>query len=107
MSFPNLALHTSDSELWADATGVPDNGPNTFQIPFALSPALGGAGIPPDKVDEDWLKIDVISLSADVSACVAGAPLLSADKLSMTLNFTQAGAGQCTVRVQLVHSLTR
>ena len=93
MSFPNLTLSTGGL-LVASATGTPTNGNNTFEH-----------GIAPHLIDEDWLDILVTALGPTVSA--VSYVSLSADKRSITLNFTQGGTDTAYVRVSLVHSRVR
>lgn len=112
MAFPNLVLlpdvttRRGVAQLWAQATGVPDNGLNTFEIPF-VDPLPGGSQIDPDLIfnSANSLKIIVTPLAPGVSGVVLGSPLLSADKRFMTLNFTADGIAQATVLVRLFHSL--
>jgi hypothetical protein len=100
MPFPNLALRAGGT-YHAEATGVPDNGNNTFTIPFVA------AGIDPDLVDEDWLDINVIPSGAGVTGATLGAPLLSVDKGSMTLSFAADGITAARVIVKLNHTGVR
>lgn len=104
MPFPDLVRKVDlrkgpngESVIWAEAQGVPDNGNNTFAIPFI------GLGIPPGQIDEDWMTVIIQSLGPAVttSAFVS----LSADKTQMTFSFAQAGADQAIVTVGLIHSL--
>lgn len=112
MPFPNLQLRTDPrapagvAQLWAEATGIPDNGPNTFELPFVDQPPAG-AGIDPDEIEEDWLWIIVDPLGAGVTGATPGAPLLSADKRFITINFTADGVSQARVIVRLYHSIER
>ena len=91
----NTPGHTST--LWAEATGVPDNGDNVFAIPFV------GLGMNPNVIDEEWLDIRV---EAD-GPSITGATFvsISGDKLSMTINFVQGGGDAATVTVVITHSL--
>ncbi len=101
MPFPDLAMRT-DGVLWAEATGVPDDGDNTFLLPFVDS------GLPPNNLDEDWLIIIPQKLGPSVvSTNLPVGPLLSLDKRFMTLNFVQAGADSLTLTVFMVHTLVR
>jgi len=112
MSFPNLTLRPDAraplgvAQLWAEATGIPVNGANTFTIPFVDQPP-SGSGIAPDEIEEDWLQVTVTPLGAGVSGAVPGVPLLSADKRFMTINFTADGLAQANVIVRLYHSIER
>ena len=111
MPFPNLALKTDPSsplgvaQLWAEATGVPDNGNNTFSIPF-INPAPAGAGIDPDYVDDDWFVFYVIPADP---ALVTGATWvsLSADKQFVTMNFAADGVTAATLILNLAWSANR
>lgn len=98
MAFPNLTLRTN-GQLWAEATGTPDNGANTFQI------GIAGIHIP----DDNWLEIDVIPLGPSVQGAsyVAASLNKAVDPPQITLNFTQAGADQATVRVRQIHTGVR
>jgi len=102
VAFPDLALRPytgapgNVATHWAEAVGVPDNGNNTFLLPFV------DEGIAANRIDENWLEIDVDPLGPSVTAVAEGVPLLSADKRFMTLNFTQTGADTARVRVQLI-----
>lgn len=112
MAFPDLTLRpnldspTGQSALWAEATGTPDPGDNTFRIPFVDQPPLG-SGVPAEDVQEDWLVINVYPLGAGLTAVALGSPLLDPDRENMTLNFTTDGVTQARVVVQLVHSTQR
>ena len=109
MPFPNLALRTDVnapngvSLHYAEVTGVPDNGDNTFDLPFV------GAGIDPTLIDVqgDWLEIDADPLGPSVTGVTEGSPLMNAARTQMTLNFDQSGADSCRVRVRLIHSSVR
>lgn len=93
MSFPDLAPRLPNG-LFAEATGVPTDGPNTFAL-----------GINPDLVDPDWLIINVIGGGPSIAgAAYVG---LSADKRLITIDFTQLGSDAARVVVQLVHTLPR
>jgi hypothetical protein len=112
MPFPNLALRPDANSpngvaaLWAEATGVPDPGSNTFSVPFINQPPLG-SGIDPDLVVEDWLEINVDPLGAGVTGVLLGVPLLSPDKQFMTLVFAADGVAAARVVVQLHHTIHR
>jgi hypothetical protein len=115
MSFPNLVLRDDasgpdgKSQLWAEAEGTPSNGDNTFTIPFALAKALGGAGLPADLVDANWLKFTAYPATPAVSGVTDVGPdfTLSADKLSVTMPFATNGTGTCKIVCQLVHTIER
>lgn len=95
--------------MFAEATGIPADGANTFMIPFI------GLGVRPDEVDPDKLKIFMnVGPRTSPSALAAGVlavefVALSADKTMLTLNFTQTapGVGEAEVVVQIQHSITR
>jgi hypothetical protein len=89
--------------MFAEATGVPDDGNNTFAIPFI------GLGVRPSEVDPDKMKIFVQFSQDNPGVTNAEFVSLSADKTMMTLDFTQTapGTGECTVVVQIQHSITR
>ena len=98
MPIPNRTLRPG-GELWAEATAVPDNGDNTFQI-----------GIPRILVpDEDWLCIDIQRLGTSVERgdYVPASLDLSTDPPRITLNFVQTGGDQARVIVRQVHSTVR
>jgi hypothetical protein len=104
MPFPDLQPRTDNrkgpggtSVIWAEADGVPDNGANTFGLPFLSE------GVDPAVIDEDWIDVRVDALGPSVTG--AQFVSLSPDKTQMTINFTQVGADQARVRVQLLHSL--
>lgn len=108
MPFPDLQL-TQDlnkgpggtNELFAEGEGVPDNGDNTFRIPFL------DAGILPENIDEDQMKIFVIPDRVTTGVTDASFVSLSGDKQFMTINFVQSGAGVARVVVEITHSATR
>ena len=104
MSFPDLQPRPDDrqgpsgaSELWAEATGLPDNGNNTFMLPFI------GLGVNPAAITEDWLNITIQPLGPSITGATFVS--LSGDKQFMTLNFVQGGADQARVTVEVIHSL--
>jgi hypothetical protein len=108
MSFPDLALRTpGPCELWAEATGVPAVGANTFQIPFAVPIALGGAGVPAFKIEEDWLEIDVLVDSLTPGVTFARFTSLSLNKQDLTMFFETDGFGPCRVVCRLIHTVER
>jgi hypothetical protein len=88
---------------FAEATGIPSNGNNTFGIPFI------GLGVNPSEVDPDKMKIFVRPSRVNPGVTDADFVALSADKTQMTMSFVQAapGVGECRVVVQLQHSVTR
>ena len=110
MPFPDLLRKTDPnapdglSTMFLENTGLPDNGDNTFEIPYVDDPP-GGSGLSASDIDEDWLDIRVVPLGPSVTA--AAYVSLSADKRFMTINFTQSGADLATVTVRLFHSLER
>jgi hypothetical protein len=110
--FPNLTLRPDTqaplgvAQLWAEATGVPDNGPNTFALPFVDQPP-SGSGIAPEEIQEDWLEVIVTPLGAGVTGATPGAPFLSADKQFVTIDFTADGIAAANVIIRLYHSLER
>jgi len=112
VSFPNLALRpdvnspSGFAALWAEATGNPVNGANTFSIPFINQPPVG-SGIDPALITDDWLEIDVTPLGVGVTGVALGIPLLSPDKQFMTLNFAADGVTPARVIVQLHHTIHR
>ena len=93
MSFPDLVLRAPNS-LWAEATGVPVDGLNTFAL-----------GFDPRLVQEDWIFIVVDALGASVIHVEYVG--VSADRTQITLDFTQTGTDACRVIVQLVHTVIR
>jgi hypothetical protein len=112
MPFPNLQLRPDPqspggvSTLWAEATGVPDPGANTFSIPF-VNQAPAGSGLAPAQVQEDWLEVDVVPLGAGLTGVALGVPLLSANRQNMTLSFTTDGLTAARVVVRLQHTILR
>lgn len=112
MAFPDLTLRPDTqaplgvAQLWAEATGVPVNGANTFAIPFVDQPPVG-SGIVPAEIQENWLEVLVTPLGAGVTGATPGVPLLSADKRFMTIVFVADGVTQANVIVRLYHSLER
>lgn len=104
MPFPDLQPRPDarkgpggQSVIWAEATGVPDNGDNTFALPFISE------GVDPAAIDEDWLDVRVAADGPSITG--AAFVSLSADKTQMTINFTQGGADQATVTVSIIHSI--
>lgn len=104
MAFPDLDPRPDDrggisgaSTLWAEATGLPDNGNNTFELPFI------GLGVPPAAITEDWLEISVQPIGPSITG--VDFVSLSADKRFLTLNFAQGGADEARVTVEVVHTL--
>lgn len=95
MPFPNLTRATGRTNV-SQATGAPDNGNNTF---------LHNWDIPADKINADAIDIDIDALGSSVSA--ASFVGLSADSLSLIINFTQTGADTCRVTARHVHSIGR
>ena len=88
---------------FAEATGIPSNGNNTFDIPFI------GLGANPSEVDPDKMKIFMIPSRVIPGVTDVSFVSLSADKTQMTLSFVQTapGVGEARVVVQLQHSITR
>lgn len=110
MPFPDLTLRTDPSQrgglatLWADALGVPDNGDNTFAIPFL--DVLGSSA----QLVEEMLIVVVRPLSSSSTVTFATftpGSFLAVDKRSITINFEQSGSDQCEVIVGLLHTHTR
>jgi hypothetical protein len=94
MPFPDLVRKTG-GVLHSQATGIPDDGNNTFALDIPLSAAI----------DENWLEFLVVALGPSVQgATFVG---LSADRTQVTLNFTQIGNDQATVCAKLVHTVVR
>jgi hypothetical protein len=109
MPFPALQPRTDTrrgvggvAELWAEATGVPDNGVNTIPLPFLAM------GVPFDQIDEDWLMIKVDPTTTPSSVMgfsyVPGS-LAASNKQSIQVDFDQTGADPCLMIVSVVHSL--
>lgn len=84
------------STIWAEATGIPANGPNVIALPFISE------GVAPDDINEDWIDLRISALGPSVIG--ASFVSLAPDKQSMTINFVQAGADQATVRCRIYHS---
>jgi hypothetical protein len=117
VAFPNLALRVDPqspggtSNAWAEATGIPDNGNNTFTLPFVA------AGIDPNLIQADWMRITVtlngrqLQNGTVLAAGVTDAAFVSlaANKTDLTLTFTQGapGVGQANVGVELIHTVSR
>lgn len=94
MAFPNLALKSGGS-LTAEATGIPVNGNNTFNL-----------AIDPNLVDDtNWLDITVTPLGPSVTGATFTS--ISADKTQITINFVQSGVDQATVVAKQIHSTQR
>jgi hypothetical protein len=100
MPFPDLTLRDGGI-MHAEATGVADNGLNTFALPFV------DAGIDPSDIDEEWLDVDVFPAGAGMTASALGSPLLNPAKTAMTLDFTTDGVTSARVVVQLKHTGVR
>jgi hypothetical protein len=90
--FPNLTLLAGRTNL-SEATGAPDNGNNTF---------LHGWNLDPSQIDEELIELEYVLIDPSVTA--VSFVSLSPDKLSLTLNFTQSGAGQVQVVAKHQHS---
>lgn len=92
MSFPDLVEKTG-GVLHSEATGVPDNGNNTFAL-----------GLDPEVVDEDWLELEV-----DLGGSVTDAAFvsMSPDKTQITMSFVQGGVDAVTVRAKQKHTIVR
>jgi hypothetical protein len=110
--FPNLTLRPDQnspggvSTSYAQATGIPDNGNNAFNVPFLA------AGVDPNLLDEDWFEVTVVlNGQQGLAAGVTGVTFVSwgADRETLTLNFTQTapGVGQALVIVRLIHTIER
>jgi hypothetical protein len=93
MAFPNLTLLPGAS-LFASAQGIPVNGRNTFLH-----------GLDPAQIDEDWLLVAVDELGPSVTDVTYVG--LSADRLSLVMDFVQAGVDECWILVGLLHSEMR
>jgi hypothetical protein len=98
MAIPNLTLRPG-GVLWAEATAVPDNGDNTFQI------GIDRVYVP----DEDWLEILVQRLGTSVEgfSYVPASLDLSVNPPRITLNFTQSGTDQARVIVRQIHTVVQ
>jgi hypothetical protein len=98
MSFPDLQLKPSqkgnDAVLHSEATGVPDNGDNTFQI-----------GIDPKKtpIDPDKVEITIYLNGSVTGATLVGA--VDAETGNVTVNFVQGGADACRVACVMHHTV--
>ena len=91
MAFPNLTVK-SGGTFTSEATGVPANGNNTFDI-----------NIDPTVIDDsNWFTFHVIALGASVLN--ATNPVVSADKTQVTINFLQTGGDSAKVIAEFVHS---
>ena len=104
MAFPDLTPRADlrqgpggESTLWAEATGVPDNGNNTFALPFVAN------GIEPSQIDANWIKIVAVALGSSVSG--AAFVSLSADKTEITVSFVQSGADSVRLTARLTHTM--
>jgi len=90
------SVHTiparSGHSLFAEATVTPDNGRNTFLLPFAV-----------DNEDALWVDIDPAGPGMTASAYVA----LTADRRGFTADFATDGATACDVFIILWHSIVR
>jgi hypothetical protein len=112
VSFPDLQLvpdllkNAGDCLPYsAEATGVPDNGPNTIGLPFVEG------GVEPDLLLEGRL---LIFVCPDPSRPAGGSAhpgvtdcrfvSLSPDKTEIVLDFAQSGTGDAHVCVQLLHT---
>lgn len=113
MPFPDLTLVPDVLKgggsvllLAAEATGVPDNGNNTFGLPFVA------AGVDPALVDPSRM---VIEVEPDPGRPAGGSLLpgvedarfvsLSPDKTQLTLAFSQTAVGNARVTVTVNHTL--
>ena len=94
MPFPNLVLSSGRTNL-SQATGQPDNGINEF---------LHGWTVPVALITEDAIELTYAILGPSVSAVVAETPVLSADGLSLRINFTQSGTDDVEITARLQHS---
>jgi hypothetical protein len=115
VAFPPLALRPDPlgidgvSQLYAEALGIPANGPNVIGLPFLSDPR---SGIDPSLVDEDWLEfwIDMNGEQGTVSGVQDAAFVsLAPDKLSVTISFLQTvpGVGEARVICRVIHTVVR
>ena len=93
MPIPAATLQPGRSNI-SISTGDPVNGLNTF---------LHNWDIPAELITEDAIELDYQILGPSVSAPSFVA--LSADRLSLQVNFTQAGADQVRIQARHVHSI--
>ncbi len=93
MPFPDLALATGRTNH-SEGTGVPDNGINEFAHGWAVDPAVIDANL----IDLEYI---IPPGSSVTGAVFAG---LSADNLSLRINFTQGGGDAVTVIARHVYS---
>lgn len=112
MPFPDLQPKpdpnspTGAATLYAEAEGIPDDGDNTFGLPFV------GLGIDPSLIDERWLQYwaDIDGWQGTVPG-VTQLTFVSLDpnKELITFNFSQLnpGLGTCRLTIRLVHSTVR
>jgi hypothetical protein len=103
MSMPDLepkfdARKGSNSTMYAEVTGVPDNGNNVIGLPWV------DQGIPPSQVEEDWIEFRVEALGPSVTGASVVGGSLSPDKRSITLNFSQSGGDAAILSANLIHT---
>lgn len=103
MAFPDL-FPVAGNLMTAKAIGVPDNGNETFGIPWV--PFMG---MDPAQIDEENLELTVVQSTLAPGVTSARLVSLAADKSSITVDFTQTvpGTGRCMVICSLKHSLPR
>lgn len=92
---------TAANSLRAEATVIPDNGMNTFTLPFV------DGGIPAEIITEDDLKVEVKARGPGIHSAVFVDGSLSVDKEQLTIDICQTLASQAFVAVTLKHTLVR
>lgn len=98
MAIPNLSLRTG-YQFTAQGTGIPDNGNNTFSLPWGSQQGLSASG--------DEIELDVISNGSSVIDATFVSFTRNSNDSTIVLNVTQTGSDTVTVIAQYVHSLVR
>ena len=97
MNFPAL-VRREGGVLHSFATGVPDNGVNEFDSGLDLERLTK---LLPNL--DDWIRVRVYALGLNVT----GASFVARVGNNLRVNFQQAGADQCYVTCEVVHSTVR
>jgi hypothetical protein len=106
---PDINSPGNVAQIYAEATGIPDNGLNVIGLPFVSDPR---SGVAPSLVTEDWLEfwLDLNGENGTVPGVSDAAFVsLAPDKLSLSWTFSQTAPGIGTARMicRLIHTAVR
>lgn len=98
MAISNLSLSIG-YQYKAESTSAPDNGNNSFTIPWGSNQLVSATG--------DEIELDIIANGASVTAASFVSFTRGTNTSTMVVSFAQSGADTATVIARYVHSLVR